>query len=74
MRVQPILAHANQAPREKTSWRSWGEIVNEAAAAEEMNRIAGELKALSAKADFPLEILPTIKVTTEEQAANAQPG
>ncbi len=74
LRVQPILAHANQSPREKDSWRSWGEVVNEAAAAEEMKRIAAELKALSAKADFPLEILPTIKVTTEEQAANAQEG
>lgn len=72
LRVQPLLAHANQAPQEKTSWRSWGEVVNETAAVEEMKRIAAEVKALSAKADFPLEILPTIKVTTEEQAANAQ--
>lgn len=74
LRVQPILAHTNQAPREKTSWRSWGEVVNEAAAAEEMKRIAAELKGFAAKAEFPLEILPTIKVTTEEQAANAQQG
>lgn len=74
LRVQPILAHANQAPRDKTSWRSWGEVVNEEAAAQEMRRIAGELKALAAKANFPLEILPAIKVTTEEQAANAQKG
>ena len=74
LRVQPILAHANQSPREKTSWRSWGEVVNESAAAEEMKRIAVELKALGAKADFPLEILPTIKVTTEEEAAAVQQG
>ncbi len=74
LRVQPILAHANQAPREKASWRSWGEVVNEAAAAEEMKRIAAELKALDAKAEFSLEILPTIKVTSEEQAAAAQEG
>ena len=60
--------------REKTSWRSWSEIVNEPAAAEEMQRIAGELKALSARADFPLEILPLAKVTTTEQAANVQQG
>ena len=39
-----------------------------------MQRIGGELKALSAKADFPLEILPTAKVTTTEQAANLQKG
>jgi hypothetical protein len=74
LRVQPILAHALCVPREKTSWRSWSEIVNEPAAAEEMQRIAGELKALSAKADFPLELLPTVKVTKAEEAANVQKG
>ena len=36
LRVQPVLAHAVMAPREKTSWRSWSEIINEEAAAEEM--------------------------------------
>jgi len=74
LRVQPILAHNVMTPREKTSWRSWSDIINEPAAAEEMQRIAGELKALSAKADFPLEILPAAKVTTPEQAANVQKG
>ena len=74
LRVQPILAHAVMAPREKTSWRSWSEIVNEPAAAEEMKRIGGELKRLSAKADFPLELLPPAKVTTVEQAAEVQRG
>ena len=74
LRVQPILAHDVMAPREKTSWRSWGDIINEPTAAEEMQRIAGELKGLAAKADFPLELLPTAKVTTTEQAANLQKG
>ncbi len=74
LRVQPVLAHAVMTPREKTSWRSWSEIVNEPAAAEEMQRIAAELKALGAKAEFPLEILPTAKVTTVEQAAELQKG
>jgi hypothetical protein len=74
LRVQPVLAHDVMAPREKTSWRSWSDIINEPAAAEEMKRIAGELKDLGAKADFPLEILPTAKVTTTEQAANLQQG
>jgi hypothetical protein len=72
LRVQPILAHDVMRPREKTSWRSWGDIINEPAAAEEMRRIAGELKSVAAKADFPLELLPTAKVTTTEQAANLQ--
>ena len=74
LRVQPVLAHAIMSRREKTSWRSWSEIINEEAAAEEMQRIAGELRALSAKADFPLEILPAAKVTTREQAVNVQTG
>ncbi len=74
LRVQPVLVHANQSPREKSSWRSWGEIVNEPAAAEEMQRIAGELRALSQRADFPLEILPPVKVTTTEQAEGLQQG
>ncbi len=72
LRVQPVLAHANHAPREKSSWRSWSEIVNEPAAAEEMQRIAGELQVLTQQAGFPLEILPTIKVTTTDQAAQLQ--
>lgn len=74
LRVQPVLAHAVMSPRERTSWRSWSEIINEPAAAEEMQRIAGELEALRAKADFPLEILPTAKVTTPEEAAAMQEG
>lgn len=74
LRVQPILAHHVMSPKEKTSWRSWSDIINEPAAAEEMQRIAGELKELSVRADFALEILPTAKVTTAEQAVNLQKG
>ena len=32
LRVQPVLVHAIMSPKEKTSWRSWSEIVNEPAA------------------------------------------
>ncbi len=72
LRVQPVLAHAVFKRREKVSWRSWSQIVNEEAATEEMMRIAAELKTLPAKAGFPLEILPLEKVTTVEQARNIQ--
>jgi hypothetical protein len=72
LRVQPVLAHAVYEPREKTSWRSWSEIVNERAAEEEVARIARELDHLAATADFPLEILPLVKVTTVDQARQAQ--
>ncbi|MBN1854020.1 MAG: hypothetical protein JW829_14920 [Pirellulales bacterium] len=74
LRVQPILTHALYEPKEKTSWRSWSEIINEPAAEKEMQRIAGDLRDLSAKADFPMELLPTAKVTTADQAANIQRG
>lgn len=74
LRVQPVLVHAIMAPKEKTSWRSWSEIVNEPAAEAEMQRIAAELKKLSSAADFPLEFLPLLKVTTAEQAASMQQG
>ena len=74
LRVQPVLAHAVVTPREKTSWRSWSEIINEPAAAAEMRRIEAELETLKAQAEFPLEILPTAKITTVEQAANLQNG
>ncbi len=74
LRVQPVLAHAIMSRREKTSWRSWSEIINEEAAAREMQRISGELKTLASLADFPLEILPPVKVATREQAAAVQQG
>lgn len=72
LRVQPILAHNILAPREKTSWRSWSEIITETAAAEELQRISAELKTLNSRAGFPLEMLPPAKVTTVEQAAEVQ--
>ena len=72
LRVQPILMHANYAPREKTSWRSWSSIVNEPAAAEETKRIRAELEAFRKRAGFPLEIRPLAKVTSREAAAQVQ--
>ena len=35
LRVQPLLAYQVMTPRPKTSWRSWSDIINEPAAAEE---------------------------------------
>lgn len=61
-------------PRPKTSWRSWSDIINEPAAAEEAQRIDKELKTLSQQADFPVTFLPLAKVTTPEQAAQVQQG
>jgi len=74
LRVQPILTYQVMPPRAKTSWRSWSEITNEPAAAEEAQRIAAELEAVSRRAEFPLTLLPLAKVTTAEQAAQVQTG
>lgn len=72
LRVQPVLAYQVMTSRPKTSWRSWSDIINEPAAAEEAQRIEGELKSLSRQADFPVTFLPLAKVTTKEQAAQVQ--
>jgi len=67
--VQPVLMHTFYRRRDAASWRSWGRINSEEAASEEMQRIAKELEALPAKAGFPLELLPLVKVTSVEEAA-----
>jgi len=69
LKVQPILMHAVYQPRAQTSWRSWSRVINESAAAEEVQRIQEELKTLAARADFPLQLLPLAKVTSREAAA-----
>jgi hypothetical protein len=74
LRVQPILAYQVLTPRPKTSWRSWSDIINEPAVAEEAQRIVTELKSLAAKADFPLQFGPLAKVATPEQAAQVHQG
>ncbi len=70
LKVQPVFMHSIQEPREKTSWRSWSKISTPEAAAEEAKRIAQELAKLAADADFPLEILPLLTITSVNEAAN----
>ena len=53
--VQPILTYATPRPRPQTSWRSWGGIQTQEDAAQELQRIGSELKAMETKADFPVE-------------------
>ena len=71
-RVQPVLMYRVPQRREQTSWKSWGGVQTHEAAAEEAGRIAGELNDIAKRADFPLEILPVIKVTSEEESTRAQ--
>ncbi len=69
LKVQPVLTFDVPQRREGTSWRNWGGIQTEAQAQEEQGRITGELKAMAAKAGFPLEIRPVLMVKNVEQAA-----
>lgn len=68
LKVQPVLMHTTYQAREKTSWRSWSRINTPEAAQEEAARIAKELAALGAGADFGLEVLPLAMVTTADEA------
>ena len=69
--VQPILMYATSVKREAASYKSWGGVQSEEAASEEAARIDAELNALSAEADFPLDILPVVKVKSPEEAKQA---
>ncbi|MFA7691563.1 MAG: sugar isomerase [Candidatus Hydrogenedentales bacterium] len=71
LRVQPILMYRTPEPRVQDSWKSWGGIQTEEAAAEEKLRITEELESLSRRADFPLELLPVAAIKTEEEAQQA---
>ncbi len=68
LKVQPVLMYRTPVRREQTSWKSWGGVQTEQAASEEAKRISKELNSLSAGADFPLEILPVVKVKNVEEA------
>ena len=59
-------------PRQATSWKSWGGVQTDEAAATEAGRITNELQALASRAEFGLEILPVTKVQTVEQAQRAR--
>jgi len=66
--VQPVLMHTIYKRRAATSWRSWSGINTHEAASEEMGRISKELDLLREKAEFPLKLLPLVKVASVEEA------
>jgi len=68
LHIQPVLMYRTSERRQATSWKSWGGVQTEQAASQEAKRISKELNSLSAKADFPIEILPVAKVKTAEEA------
>jgi hypothetical protein len=54
--------------REQTSWKSWGGVQTDEAALEEVDRISSELDGIAKHAGFPLQVLPLLKVKSEEEA------
>lgn len=71
LRVQPVLMYTLPKRKEMNSWKSWGGIQTQEAVDKEVIRIADEWKSIIARADFPLELLPLIKVTNPDEAAAA---
>ena len=69
--VQPVLIYHVAEKRPATSWKSWGGVQTDQAAAAEAQKIAGELSALASHADVPLEILPVVKAKSAADAAKA---
>jgi len=66
--IQPILMYRVAEQRPMTSWKSWGGVQSDEAAAKEAATIARELSALDATM---ARVLPVASVTTVEQAARA---
>jgi len=67
--VQPLLRHQIETYKPQTSWRNWGGVHTEETAREEMERITKELKELSRNAEFPLEIMPVARATSDGEAS-----
>jgi hypothetical protein len=66
--VQPVLLYEIYEKKPQTSWRPWGGLHNESDITGEVNRIAKELDSLNDKIDFPIKILPVVKVKSNEEA------
>jgi L-fucose isomerase-like protein len=72
LRVQPVLMYRVAQRREMASWKSWGGVQSEAAADEEAGRVTSELTELAALADFPMKVLPVLRVRSTDEAASAK--
>jgi hypothetical protein len=68
LRIKPILTFEIPQRQEKNSFRSYGELHDREKVNEELRRIEGELKQLTAQAEFPIELLPISAVENGEQA------
>jgi len=68
LRLQPVLMYRVAVPRPETSWKSWGGVQTDAAAAEEAARIGDELKLLAERAEFPVDVAPVVLVRSADEA------
>ncbi len=71
--VQPVLTYELFSRREKTSWRPWGGLHDEAQVREESERINAELRKLSARRPG-LKFQPVVAVNQVEQARRISQG
>jgi hypothetical protein len=71
LRVLPVLAYGLAQRREKTSWRGYGGLQTRDDVEKEVRRIADELTALAAAAEFPIQPLPVALVGNDAEAASA---
>jgi len=67
--VQPVLMYRVAEKREATSWKSWGGVQSDDAAEAEAQRISKELSELSSRCEFPVRILPVVKIKSTPAAA-----
>jgi hypothetical protein len=74
LRLKPVLVYHLDQPREKTSWRSYGGLRTAQDVEQEARRIGDELAALTAKAEFPVELEPLARVNSDAGVAAALEG
>ncbi len=74
LRVRPALAYELPRRAEKTSWRPYGGLQRPADVDREVKLIESELKKLAAEAEFPIELLPLVRISNDQQAKEIADG
>lgn len=67
--IQPILTYQIPVRQKARSWRPWGGLESRGDVEEELSRIKKELDSLCASSDFPLRVLPTVKLTDSDDVS-----
>ncbi len=68
LRVKPVLVYQLHERKEKTSWRPYGEIEKQGQVDQEVASIKADLKKLTSRAEFPIEMLPLALVSSRSEA------